>query len=478
MHLLRSVLPLFFGLVVFMNLSAQNLISIEYKGQRSQEQLAADYGFLIQNGVERYKITYTTPDVFGQLDTASGLIILPVREETTIYPLLVYQHGTVNGPQDVPSNLQGGYQLAEVFGGLGYVSLAPDYLGAGEARGFHPYVHRASEASAAVDMIRAVRSYAPEMDLLLNDQLFVTGYSQGGHASMALHQSLELELSEEMELTAASHLSGPYSISGVMRNVMISDEPYNFLAYLPNTYLSYNYVYGFYDDIEQFFKPAYVNAIRNFYEGNISLNNLNNFLINTITQEHGAPIARHMLQDSIVAILETADPDHPVIQALEDNDTYEWAPQKPTRIFYCMADDQVYFRNSVVADSVMQDLGALDLVTTDVLSEADHGGCVEPAVINTALFFSNFADWTVSTDDLASSLPLKVFPNPVEGWMKIEGVEGQADVQLCNQQGKVVWNTRLESGEQQLNLPALPAGVYLLRVQAAEGRATRKLIIQ
>lgn len=478
MHCLRSVLPLFISLLFVTNLAAQDLISIQYKGQRSQEQLAADYGFLIQNGVELFKITYTTPDVFGQLDTASGLIVLPVREETTIYPLLVYQHGTVNGPQDVPSNLLGGYQLAEVFGGLGYVALAPDYLGAGESRGFHPYVHRESEASAAVDMIRAVRGHAPEIDLLLNDQLFITGYSQGGHASMALHQAVELELSDEMEVTAASHLSGPYSISGVMRNVMISEEPYNFLAYLPNTYLSYNYVYQFYDDIEQFFKPAYVTAIRNFYEGNIGLNNLNNFLINAITQEHGAPIARYMLQDSIVAILEAGDPSHPVIQALEDNDTYEWAPQKPTRIFYCMADDQVYFRNSVVADSVMQELGAVDLVTTDVLSEADHGGCVEPAIINTALFFNNFADWTVDTDDLAAELPIKVFPNPVEGWMQIEGVNGEADVQLFNQQGAVVWQNSLAPGTQQLNLPTLPAGVYLLSVVTTEGRASKKLIIQ
>ncbi|MEL6656270.1 MAG: T9SS type A sorting domain-containing protein [Bacteroidota bacterium] len=466
------------SLFLFLPGQAQDLVSIEYLGDRSQSSLAQEYGFLIQNGIEYWKVTYTTPDVFNQLDTASGLLVLPVREETTIYPLLVYQHGTVDGPQDVPSNLAGGFQIAEVFGGLGYVSLAPDFLGAGEARGFHPYVHRESEASAAVDMVRAVRAHAPEIDLLLNDQLFVTGYSQGGHASMALHQSLELELSDEFTVTAAAHLSGPYSISGVMRDVILSDEPYNFVAYLPNTYLSYNYVYGLYDDIEEVFKPAYVQPIQDFFDGNIGLGALNSTLIAALTSEFGAPITRNILQDSIVAALEDPNADHPIVDALRDNDTYEWAPQQPTRIFYCMADDQVNFRNSIVADSVMQELGAVSLSTADVNPSADHGQCVEPAVIQTALFFSSFADWTVDTDEMLNSIPLKVFPVPAQDWMQLEGLEEDAFVQLLNQQGQIVLQNMLLQGNTRLDISYVPAGLYMLQVQTKTGQAVRKIVVE
>ncbi|WP_367390310.1 T9SS type A sorting domain-containing protein [Lewinella sp. LCG006] len=471
---LTILLSVCFSLAV----SAQTLVSISYKGQRSQEVLTQQYGFLIQNGVELWKITYTTPDVFNQLDTASGLLILPVRDETTIYPTLIYQHGTVDGPQDVPSNLQGGYQLGLVFGGLGYVTLAPDYLGAGTSRGFHPYVHAASEASAAVDMLRAVRGYASQIDLLLNDQLFVTGYSQGGHASMALHRALELELADEFDLTAASHMSGPYSISGVMRELMVSEEPYNFLAYLPNTYLSYNYVYDFYDDLEQFFKPAYTTAIRNFYEGNIGLGALNNFLITNLTNEYGAPIARYMLQDSIVTILEEADPNHPVIEALANNDTYEWAPQQPTRILYCTADDQVKYRNSIVADSVMQALGAVDLITFDVNPTADHGGCVEPAVIQTALFFNSFADWTVDTREIGDDLAVRVFPNPVREKLQIYDLQEAAEVRMLNQQGQLVLFKELSAGQQELMINTLTPGIYWLQIRTQSGQAVRKMIVE
>ena len=477
MSIFRTSLLFTLALLLVTHLHSQVVVDVEYKGERSAVELIQEYGLLVQNGVEFWKVTYTTPDVFNQLDTASGLLVVPVREQTTVYPLLVYQHGTVDGPQDVPSNLQGGYQIAEIFGSLGYVTLAPDYLGAGEARGFHPYVHRESEASAAVDMIRALRTYAPEMDILLNDQLFVTGYSQGGHASMALHQSLELELAEEIDLTAAAHLSGPYSISGVMRDVMVSEEPYNFLAYLPNTYLSYNYVYGIYEDLEQIFKPAYVVAIENFYEGNIGLGTLNSFLISNLTAEYGAPIARYMLQDSIVAILEDPESDHPIVAALEDNDTYEWAPQRPTRIFYCMADDQVNFRNSILADSVMQELGAASLLTEDLNPNADHGGCVEPAVIQTAVFFAGFADWTVDTDELSPELPLQIYPNPASDWLLIDGLSSDAQLQMVDQQGRVVWQQQLPQGTNRVELPALSAGIYWLRAKTAEGQAVRKLLI-
>ncbi|MCB0636640.1 MAG: hypothetical protein KDC54_08485, partial [Lewinella sp.] len=237
------------------SLPAQELVSIESKGSRALWQLQLLYGDFIQYGIDMYKVTYTTPDAFGALDTASGLLVVPILEEESALPLLVYQHGTVTGPSDVPSNLQGGWELAAITGGMGYASLAPDYLGLGESRGFHPYVHAATEASAGLDMIRAVKSYAPEMDLYLNEQLFLTGYSQGGHASMALHRSLELDHSDEFTVTAASHLSGPYSISGTMRDLILSDEAYGYVAYLPNTILSYHTVYGLYEGLDAFFKP-------------------------------------------------------------------------------------------------------------------------------------------------------------------------------------------------------------------------------
>ena len=74
----------------------------------------------------------------------------------------------------------------------GYNVVMPDYIGMGESPGLHPYCHGASEATATIDMIRAVRE-AQTLDMIPgmtadNGEMFVTGYSQEacghGHAQI------------------------------------------------------------------------------------------------------------------------------------------------------------------------------------------------------------------------------------------------------------------------------------------------------
>lgn len=174
-------------------LVGQKLISTTPAGIISRDFLAFLFGAngaLLENGIELYKITYTTVDVFGKPDTASGLIILPSNGKKSFFPV-IYQHGTVDDRNDVPSNVKGGWEAGAVFAGLGYFTILPDYLGLGTSRGYHPYVHAASQSWAASDMLKAAVTFAANAGITLNEKLFITGYSQGGHASMALHRDLE-----------------------------------------------------------------------------------------------------------------------------------------------------------------------------------------------------------------------------------------------------------------------------------------------
>jgi hypothetical protein len=186
-----------------------------------------------------------------------------------------------------------------------------------------------------------------------------------------------------------------------------------------------------------------------------------------------------MLQDSIVAILEQPELDHPLHDALRDNDTYEWAPQQPTRIFYCRADDQVSYRNSIVADSVMQALGAVNLQTADVNTNADHGGCVSPAVIQTAVFFAQYAVWpAVSTREAVAELPITVFPNPVRGYLSVRGIQEKSHIELYNLLGQQVLAATVEADAQGITLPTLSAGSYTLFVRNTSGQAVRKVVVE
>lgn len=467
-----------------LSLSGQQVVEVTLQTEFSRQDLRATYPFLdIEYGVRVYKLTYTTTDVFGQPDTASGAFAVPQGDEPLAFPMMVYQHGTSDSPSAVPSNpANGERELLRPLAGLGYFMLAPDYLGLGESRGFHPYVHAGSEASAALDMIRAVHSWvAEEADVTLNDQLFITGYSQGGHAAMALHRAIESDPDSEFTVTAAAPMSGPYSISGSMVEVILSEEPYFFPAYLLNTLLSYNYVYGLYDNLAAVFKPAYVPVAEAYQAYDLTLSQANAALIDSLLSIEGEVVPRLALQDSIIAVLEAGPSDHPLWQAMQDNDVYNWAPVAPTRLFYCRSDDQVSYRNSIVADSIMNLLGAIDTEREDVNPAADHGGCVFPAILATLDFFGSFQAVTTGTREELAGSPYRLFPNPARGDFRVQAPTGDYRLTVRDARGRIQWEQQMDgSGSGAISTGSWPAGIYFVQILPADGRSGRvhALIVQ
>lgn len=465
-------------------LQAQTLVSSTYKGQRSKAQLISQLGVpFIQYSVKYYKITYRSVDAQGMPDTLSGLLVVPDQADKT-FPRLVYQHGTSSCKTCVPSRYGsaggGEGEIGLLFAGMGYISLLPDYVGMGDGRGFHPYVHAETEARAAIDFLAAHQDWNSQQVPKSNDQLFITGYSQGGHAGMALHRELEAATNPAATVTAAAHLSGPYSISGIMRQQILSESPYFYPAYIPNTALSYQTVYGnLFTELTDLFKPEYASLIQQYYEGNIDLVQLNQSLIQTLTALTGASVPRRMFQDAAVAAIES-DPLHPVNVALADNDVYQWAPESPTRIFYCMADDQVPFMNSVVARDSMLAKGATNLAAADLDPTADHGGCVAPALTQTIIFFAGFQQITTHTEAQLEDLESVVIqPNPTSDQCMLSPIASGSSIRLVDLQGRVLKEyLGVEEGTFTLSVAGLPVGCYYVQVvSASQGVVVKKLMV-
>ena len=101
---------LILGLITWLLLSnlcqAQLLISNESKGKLTVSEIESLLGGVISvdYGVQLYKLRYTTTDVRGLPDTASGLLVIPDLPGA-IFPPLVFQRGTIDNRLDVPSNL-------------------------------------------------------------------------------------------------------------------------------------------------------------------------------------------------------------------------------------------------------------------------------------------------------------------------------------------------------------------------------------
>jgi len=476
----KNLLLLFSFFLFGKTIQAQDLISSQWLGSQSAATLNTQFGLPIFDfDVRHFKIQYSSLDINGQLDTLSGLLTIP-QNENKRYPMLCYQHGTVNSKSDVPSNLQGGYTLGEIWGALGYITIAPDYLGLGDGRGFHPYVHRASEAWAAIHFLEAAKTYLDNEGIQYNDQLFVTGYSQGGHGAAALHRELEENYSDQITVTASAPMSGPYSVSGVMNDFMLSEQPYNFVAYLPNTILSYQTAYGnLYDDLEDVFKPDYAAEIELFYNGQIGLFDLNQMLITMLIQDFGESIPIKMFQDSVVTAV-SSNPNHPLNVALRDNDVHDWSPLAPTRLYYCEGDDQVPFMNSVVADSVMNMMGAVDTDAVSLGDDLDHGECVQPAMINAITFFSLYAqiDNINSVYDSSVEDQFSIHPNPTNELFFIDSQNERGVLQIIDLTGKVMMKKNITFGQNQIPVGHLAKGMYLVKVNFDEKFYTKKIIIR
>ena len=433
--------------------------------------------------VDLYKVTYNTPDINGQTSIASGLLCIPT-DETMIFPLTCYQHGTVAGREDVPSNLMGGFTLPLILAGSGYVVVAPDFLGLGDSPGIHPYVHAETEASVGVDMMRAVRELDADEDFglfELSDQVFVAGYSQGGHAAMALHRVLETELSNEFQVSGSAPMSGPYSISESMIDFTLGDSDYETLAYLAWLTLGYQVAYpntvGLIP-LEEFFRPEYLPGIIQFRDEEIDLWTLNAMLLETLTANTGSNRPRDLLMPDILnSILN--DPTHPFSVALADNDTFDWAPQAPTVMYYCEGDDQVTFENAILAESVMQANGSsarAERVDFDFFP-ATHTQCVLPAASGALSFFNGLRNILSDTEETFLEDNSTVYVSDGILVMDIPNDRlGDNSMMVFTQTGQKLAEKRLNRGYNEFDMQAMPSGLYVVTLRDDRGIYSTKKV--
>ncbi len=480
------ILVLFGSSIRSYQVKAQEVVDIEYIGEVNKALIEISIRNLginraVENDVEIYKVTYTTRDVMGNENIASGQLVLPKFRDKTM-PIVVYQHGTVGSREEVPSRFsiaaQNEAQISLIYGSFGYATLAPDYIGLGDSPGFHPYVHAESEAWAAIDMITAFKKYAEQESIPLNDQLFICGYSQGGHAAMAAHKVLQRDFSDVLPVTASAPMSGPYNMYGSMVDFVLSDDEYELLAYVAWVALSYQTIYPglpSLDNLDQFFKPQYIEDILAFRNEEITLWDLNGKLQSLLFDDVGASIAKFMLQDSIVEIIAT-QPDHPISLALQDNNLYDWIPAAPVRMYYCKADEQVSYKNATFTDSLMNENGATDVQSINLGDDRNHGGCVIPAISTALDFFNGLKDITSSQEVLIQDIAT-IYPNPASNAIFIANEKEEIiSAKIYNLNGQVVLSEKNPASK--IELSELNAGMYILQINTVDKFASTKLVVE
>ncbi len=488
---MKKFLLSFALLLALHSLFSQKIVDVSLQETLTKEQVSALlFGISTEYGIEAYKVLYETDDTDGTIDTVSGLMVIPVSEfKDKEFPFLAYQHGTVSARDQVPSNPDVFERnLVYYFAAQGYYTTAADYLGLGDSkRKLHPYIHADTEASVAIDLVDAAKTYVNGQGLPSNTQLFVTGYSQGGHAAMAMLKKMDGQTVNDLTVAAGSPMSGFYNVSGELLNGSLAEIEYGFPSYVVWILTGYQSVYGnLYSDLSDILQPDYVEDVQGFIDGTITRGNLNELLVGQLTENHGASIPRFLFTDAFLADLESSDPANPVQVALKDNDVYNWVPSHPTRMMYCMADDQVAFTNSTFTDSIMNVNGAMDVEAIDVNPVADHGGCVFPAVLATYNFFEEIAqrDAILSTKNVDNQLAFKLQPNPASEFIQLTFNDlsnnfQDFDLRLIDFSGKTIKQLSTNNLQNfRFPLNDISSGLYLMQVQTENGFWTEKIIIK
>jgi pimeloyl-ACP methyl ester carboxylesterase len=339
-----------------------------------------------QYGIDVYRVRYATVDARGESRTeASGALVVPTGDPGP-FPLASYQHGTILLKEDVPSRGSAELTIGILFSSTGYITALPDFLGLGDSPGLHPYVHAKSEATASVDMLRASRTIIDELGTQENGQLFLFGYSQGGHATMALVQEIEARHTDEFAITAAAPMSGPYDLAGAQTDMLLLDEPYASPFYLPYVMLAYNMVYDMYPTPADFFKEPWASTVPPLFNGLVNYGELNAAV---------PAVPKSMVRDDVFEDF-LNNPDNPFRRALEDNTQLDQAPKAPTRIYYCTGDEQVTYLNAINArDAYLAQGVSVTAINSEALSGGtplNHGGCVQPTLLSAQIWFESLKE--------------------------------------------------------------------------------------
>ncbi|MGP5201239.1 alpha/beta hydrolase family protein [Psychrobacter aquimaris] len=177
------------------------------------------------------KVSYPTVGAAGERTNATAALMLPSGDSADCQgdrPILLYAHGTttdkdydfsqVANPQNPAASEA--TLIAANFAAQGYIVVAPNYAGYDESDlDYHPYLvadQQATDMADALDSARTIiarqqRANDPDYTNLDDSgELFISGYSQGGHVAMATARMFE---KNDEPVTAIAPLSGPYALA-------------------------------------------------------------------------------------------------------------------------------------------------------------------------------------------------------------------------------------------------------------------------
>ena len=325
----------------------------------------------LEHDISVYTITYNTT-YQGKQIIASGMVAFPDTEEGM--PMLNFNHGTTSLHSDAPTVDLLQYSFFSNAASAGYILVIPDYLGFGSSEDIvHPYYRSDITGQTVVDMLIASKELANLEGYNYNGDVFLSGYSEGGFATMAAHYNIENNNYSNINLVASAPAAGGYDITGML-NYFLSRETYHVPYYIAYVAIGYKTSYNWDISLNTIFNEPYASNIPEYFNGKFSGSQINNVLNDTISSLFNEKFLNETYSNNDFSIF---------VDALEDNSLDNWTPRNKMFMYHGSSDITVPYQNSVDTYnrflSKVSDKSIIEFITLD---GKDHSSGSLPYILD------------------------------------------------------------------------------------------------
>ena len=282
----------------------------------------------VAHGIDLYRITYwSRTDEKPVL--VSGLMSVPADGDAARGTVL-WMHGTNTDRRrsiSAPS-LEEGVAASGAFAGGGYLMLAPDLVGLGVSKGPQAYLYNASTVPVTLDLLRAAQQVTKDLHRSWNPNIYITGFSQGGHASAVMHRALEALDDPAFHVRATGAVAGAYDLADISLAFAMRGRSEEDSLYLTTAALSYATHYG--HPLDSLMTAKYAAIAQHDFDGD-----------HEDALEANMPSnPRLLFRPDFLHAFDTHG-SHWFIDSMRKNEAYAWAPKAPFRAYYGTKDVDV-----------------------------------------------------------------------------------------------------------------------------------------
>ncbi len=296
----------------------------------------------ITSGIELFRISYYTKDEDNNKVLVSGLVAFPRNKK--IKGVVSYQHGTNCERGNAPSkpSEDEGLGISAIFAGGGYLCLIPDYIGFGVSTEVHPYLHVQTTVNAVVDLLKLGSEICSNLTGDQTNNLFLTGISQGGHATAAVQRYIEKNPIDGLKLTGTSSIVGAYNLKEISIPYAIESNSVFYLGYLANAYC---HIYK--KPLGSIIQHPYDKMIPGLFDGNHDYDQIMKKLPRT---------ADSLYTKDILDDFKSGKSDW-LTEKLGENQSFDWKPGVKFRMYYGLKDKDVSPKDALNAYTSMKKAG-------------------------------------------------------------------------------------------------------------------------